>query len=254
MENLVKISASIVVYNEHAATLQRAIESYLAIKVDKELIIIDNSPKNNLQEICEKYAGVRYIFTGQNIGFGKGHNLAISHFSKHSTLHMIINPDVYFDGVSMLQFLRWMESRHDISLAIPKVLNPDGTAQNIVRNIPTPLSLIKRRLHLNYDEFDMKTEEINDIPFAHGCFMVFRTDVLKRLGGFDERFFMYMEDVDIFIRAKEYGKTVINPAYEIYHEYRKGSSKNLKLLGWHLSSAIKFFMKYKRYKNVKICS
>jgi len=56
---------------------------------------------------------------------------------------------------------------------------------------------------------------------------------------------MYMEDVDIFVRAKKYGKTVINPTYKIYHEYRKASSKNLKLFLWHLNSVIKFFWKYR---------
>jgi len=76
-------------------------------------------------------------------------------------------------------------------------------------------------------------------------FMVFKTDIFQRLGGFDKRFFMYMEDIDIFIRAKQYGKTVIDTHYKIYYEYRKGSSKNTKLLIWHIVSAIKFFWKYK---------
>ena len=55
---------------------------------------------------------------------------------------------------------------------------------------------------------------------------------------------MYMEDLDIFIRAKKYGKTVINTNYKIYHEFRKGSSKSFKLLKYHIISAYKFFKKY----------
>jgi len=107
------------------------------------------------------------------------------------------------------------------------------------------LKLLKRKLNILSDEFDEDSfTKVSEIPFAHGCFFIFKTDVFKELAGFDESFFMYMEDVDIFIRAKKFGKTVINPKYKIYHEYRKASSKNKKLLILHISSALKFFLKY----------
>ena len=114
------------------------------------------------------------------------------------------------------------------------------------------MTLLKRRLNIKgiFDNFIKKDEfdgvvfdSINEIPFAHGCFFAFQTDVFEKIKGFDERFFMYMEDIDIFIRAKEYGKTVVIPNYKIFHEYRKGSSKSIKLLKWHLESAFKFFTK-----------
>jgi len=245
MENIIKISASIVVYNEDKETLKRVIENFLAINLEKELVIIDNSSEVFLQDLCENYSCVQYVFNGQNIGFGAGHNLAFSYLSKKSDLHMVINPDVYFDSVDMENFLKWMANSKDISLSIPKVLNPNGTVQNVVRNIPTILSLLKRKLHIDSDELIVKDNCVQEIPFAHGCFLIFKTDIFKALDGFDERFFMYMEDVDIFVRAKKYGKTVINPTYRIYHEYRKASSKNLKLFLWHLISVIKFFWKYR---------
>lgn len=249
---MTKISASIVIYNEDKEVLKRVIEDYLAIELDRELIIVDNSSKSTLREFCESYSGVTYVFSRKNIGFGAGHNLAFSYTSKRSNLHLIINPDVYFDSAEMKEFLEWLATEKDKSLAIPKVLNPDGSIQNTVRNIPTLMALLKRKLHIDHDELSINMYQISEIPFAHGCFMAFKTEVFEKLGGFDERYFMYMEDVDIFIEAKEYGKTVINPTYKIYHQYRKGSSKNLKLFFWHLISVIKFFTKHKRYKNGKI--
>lgn len=240
-----KISAGIVIYNENKETLQKAINSFVALDYPKELIVVDNSPVNTLEPFCQSFDGVRYIFTGKNLGFGAGHNLAFKKSSKDSSIHMIINPDVYFDSNDIDSFLQWFDKEKNISLAIPLVLNPDGSRQNVVRNIPTPLSLIKRKLGIDFDEIDVHMDEISEIPFAHGCFFASKTDIFEKLGGFDERFFMYMEDIDIYIRAKQYGKTMINTQYKIYHKHRKGSSRNFKLFCYHFISAIKFFWKHR---------
>ena len=240
-----KITASIVIYNEKRETLQRVIENFLSLPFTKELVIIDNSPLDTLTSLCHKYEHLIYIFSGENLGFGKAHNLGFSNLTLKSDVHMIINPDTYFLAHEMLAYLTWMAEEKEVALSTPKVCNPDGSTQNVVRNIPTPLSLIKRKFNPHYDELSVRENTVEEIPFAHGCFMVFQTEVFEKMGGFDERYFMYMEDIDIWIRAKQYGKTVINTHSKIYHEHRKGSSKSLKLLCFHLSSAYKFFMKRK---------
>ena len=242
---MIKLTASIVIYNEKKETLKRVIENFLALDIQKEMIIVDNSQQNTLQSFCEQYQTVTYHHSGENLGFGKGHNLALQYLSTDSDIHMIINPDIYFDSHEITQFLHWFKNSEDIALAVPKVLYEDGTYQPIVRDIPTITTLIKRKLGISSDEWpESKLTSVQEIPFAHGCFYTFKTETFKKLHGFDERFFLYMEDLDIFIRAKKYGKTVINPDFKIYHEHRKGSSKNFKLFLWHLSSAIKFFIKY----------
>lgn len=239
-----KISASIVIYNEDEKILQRVIQNFLSLEFEKELIIVDNSPVNHLKKFCKSF-DVEYIFSGQNIGFGSGHNLAFTKLKKESDLHLIINPDIYFDTLEMEKFLLWLYTTQEVSLATPFICNPDGSSQNVVRNIPTPLGLIKRKLKIDYDEIKIDKGKIVSIPFAHGCFMAFQTEVFRQLDGFDERFFMYMEDVDIFIRAKRYGESVMNTNYYLYHEYRKASSKNLLLFLWHLRSALQFFWKHR---------
>jgi len=240
-----KISASIVIYNENKETLQKVITSFMALNCPKELVIVDNSPVKTLEPFCQSFNSVKYIFNGKNLGFGVGHNLAFENLNEASDLHMIINPDTYFEAQEIEKFLAGFYASEDISLATPLVCNEDGSIQNTARELPTPLGLIKRKLKIERGEIKVKINTLQEIPFAHGCFMVFKTDVFQKLGGFDKRFLMYMEDVDIFIRAKQYGKTVIDTRYKIYHEYRKGSSKNMKLLVWHIVSAIKFFWKYK---------
>ncbi len=243
---MIKVSASIVVYNEKKDILKRVIDSFLDLNFDKELIIVDNSPKTTLKEFCSSFNNIKYIFVNKNIGFGAGHNLAFKNFSIQSDIHLIINPDIYFCKNEIDDLIKWFYISSDISLATSQVLNTDDSIQNIVRNIPTPISLIKRKLYIDYDEINIKLNQIIDIPFAHGCFLVFKTEVYKKLNGFDEKYFMYMEDVDIFIRAKKFGRTVINTNYKIYHKYRKGSSKSLKLFFYHLISMCKFFLKYNK--------
>lgn len=240
-----KISASIVIYKENKDTLQKVINSFLSFKdIKKEFIIVDNSPSDELKVFCENFEGVSYIFSGENLGFGRGHNLAFKNLKDKSDIHMIINPDVYFNSDEISSFLNWFYEQKEISLVTTKVCYPDGENQNIVRNVPTIIDLIKRKLKIDSGELHIQDNSIKEVPFAHGCFFIFKTEVFEKLGGFDERFFMYMEDLDIFIRAKKYGKTVINTNYKIYHEFRKGSSKSFKLLKYHIISAYKFFKKY----------
>lgn len=252
---MIKISASIVIYNEKKEILERVIKDFLSINLEKELIIIDNSPQNSLGEFCKQFTAVKYIFNNKNLGFGTAHNLAFEKLTQPSNIHLILNPDIYFDGNDIKNFLLWMNQSEDTVLAVPQVLSPDSSRQHTVRNIPTPLTLIKRRVNIRgifndfvkKDEFqDVEFDKVTPIPFAHGCFFAFKTNIYKELNGFDEDFFMYMEDVDIFIRAKKFGKTVLNPNYMIFHEHRRGSAKNITLLLHHLASAIKFFKKHKK--------
>jgi GT2 family glycosyltransferase len=240
---MINVTASIVLYNENKDVLNKLLMSMS--QLDIQTTVVDNSPSSLLSSICESFEFVTYIFNGKNIGFGAAHNLAFKNKTVQSDIHLIINPDVYFDKEVMLQFLEWFANENTVSLAVPQVLNEDATLQHIVREIPTPMSLLKRKFGVDSGEIDIQSNLISEIPFSHGCFIAIKSDVYQSIGGFDERFFLYMEDVDLFIKAKEYGKTVINTNYSIYHGWERGSSKSMKLLSFHIASAIKFFWKYR---------
>jgi len=255
-----RISASLVIYNESPETLLKLLKCFEAIKFDKELIVLDNSKDRSLQTLVKNFESILYIHSKKNIGFGAGHNLAFSHLHQDSDIHLILNPDIIFDVANIHEMLLWFFQEKSTALATAKTLNTDGSPQYICRNLPTPLSLFMRRLNFGgiftkqviSDELGRQNfEEITEVPFCHGCFMMFKSDIYKKLQGFDECFFMYMEDADIFIRAKHYGKTVLNPHFSITHEHRKGSAKSIKLLIWHITSAIKFFWKhYKKHSTM----
>ena len=83
-----------------------------------------------------------------------------------------------------------------------------------------------------------------EVPSLSGCFMFVRIAVLKKVGGFDERYFMYAEDLDLCRRIGKVSRTMYYPNVVVYHEYAKGSYKNRRLLRYHLSSVVKYFNKW----------
>ncbi len=87
-------------------------------------------------------------------------------------------------------------------------------------------------------------DKIMQVPSLSGCFMMLRTDILKKTGGFDERFFMYCEDLDLCRRIGSLSKTVFYPGVTVIHNYEKGSYKNVNLLKYHIISAVKYFQKW----------
>jgi len=250
---MLKVTASIVVYQEKEQTLTSLLKCFAALEAEKEVIVVDNSPDDSLRSVCEAFPDVSYHFAGRNLGFGAGHNLAFARRRLHADLHLVVNPDIRFAAEELHDFLVWFDAQEEIVLAVPKLLNPDGSLQHSVREIPTPSALFRRRVNpfglfdasVARDEWqNVPIQTVTDIPFAHGAFLAFKSDVFEKLGGFDERFFMYMEDADIFIRAKKFGRTVIQPSFTVVHEHRRASAKNRRLLVHHLVSAFRFFRKH----------
>jgi len=233
----------------------RAIESFLSTRLSVKLYLIDNSSNDNLKELEKLDNRIVYIFNNANLGYGKAHNIAIKKsIGDGVPYHLVLNPDVYFDKGVIEELYEYMEENPDVGSVMPKVLYPDGELQYLCKLLPTPLDLILRRFipskkwkekrneiyELRFTGYD----KIMNIPYLSGCFMFLRVDILKKVGLFDERFFMYLEDTDLSRRIYRVTKNIFYPYVHIYHEYGKGSYKNKKLLMYHIQSAIKYFNKW----------
>ena len=92
--------------------------------------------------------------------------------------------------------------------------------------------------------YALRQDALQDVPTISGCFMLLRTDVFRRFGGFDERYFMYMEDVDLVRRIGASHRVVYDPRVWVVHGYGKGSYRNNKLLYYHIRSAVQYFFKW----------
>lgn len=247
-----KLTASLVLYHGSPDEYGRAMRCFLEGS-DGILHVIDNSATPLRHELFA-HPRVRYQFMGRNLGFGAAHNVAIRQLAGQSDVHLLLNPDVEFAPDVLPTLLKRMAQLPDVGALMPKVLYPDGELQRLCKLLPSPVDLIFRRFnpvrrwreqfdHV-YELRDLKQYELADIPSLSGCFLLLRTDLLVRVGGFDERFFMYMEDVDLVRRIGDHARTVYEPAVSITHAYGKGSYRNRKLLGYHLKSAIRYFNKW----------
>lgn len=251
LSNKIQISASIVLYNENRQVLEQVIQCFLNSPLSKRLYIVDNSPSNALKEFCD-YSEVEYIFVGKNIGFGSGHNLILNKINKCSKYHLILNPDVNFKSEVLLKLIKELEKDANVAMISPKVVYPNGEQQYTCRKYPTFLELMFRRFGV-FKTFTQKQEYRNKnlnksfYPnFFQGCFLLFNTKDFAAINGFDERYFLYMEDVDICKKIDVLGKRKMYfPDVKITHTHRKGSSQKIILLYYHISSAMKYFKKWK---------
>jgi GT2 family glycosyltransferase len=100
--------------------------------------------------------------------------------------------------------------------------------------------MINRRYELR----DLPQKTTVDVPSLSGCFLLMRSDVFRRIKGFDERYFMYLEDVDLVRRIGDIARTVFDPHVTVTHAYGKGSYRSFKLLSYHTKSAITYFFKW----------
>jgi GT2 family glycosyltransferase len=242
------ITASIVLFNENLQTLKKTVDSFFKTPLEKKLYLIDNSPKNNLEKHFN-HSEIEYIFVGDNIGFGKAHNLVLDKIN--SDFHLILNPDVDFSPEVIPTLIKEIKNNSDVSFITPKVVYPNKDKQFVCRKHPTFFDLINRKLKISKNQIIKNEYQNKDLSkpfspeFIHGCFMLFKTEDFKQLKGFDERYFLYMEDADICREIDNSGKKKLYyPNIEITHQHQKGSSKSIKLFFYHISSAIKYFLKW----------
>jgi len=252
-------TACIVTYNTKKEELAKIINCFQKTELKFKLWISDNSEKDILRNFIEKFSDSRieYIFNNANNGFGTGHNVVIEKLirgKEKSEFHLIINADVCFEKNTIEKIINYMRKNIDIGQIGPKIYEPNGKVSKSCRLLPTPLNLIFRRffpiksviekMDYNYEMKWYDYQSVIEVPILSGCFIFVRTDVLKDIGGFDERYFMYMEDYDLCRRIGKKYKTVFYPEVKIIHEHGKASYKSRKMMMLHINSAIKYFNKW----------
>jgi GT2 family glycosyltransferase len=246
-----KLSVCIVTYNS-AEVIGSAVSSIKEHTkgIDYRIYISDNASGDNTIEKVAEIDDAKIIQNGGNIGFGKAHNAVIPLLD--SKYHAVVNPDIRLDCDVLTELCEYLDSHEDAVMVTPKVLFPNGEEQVLPKRKPTFKYLLGRRLPFFKDavaEYTRANEtfsEPTEIDFCTGCFFVMRTEVFKKLGGFDDRFFMYFEDADITLRAKEHGKVLFIPSSHVIHCWERSSSKSLKYLMIHISSMFKFLWKHRK--------
>lgn len=172
-------------------------------------------------------------------GFGANHNAAFG--LSRSPFFCVMNPDI---RVGSDPFPRLVEALADPKTGVvaPLVVNPDGGVEDSARKFPTPMR-IARRIAGGPRRPDYGAGSSAFSPdWIAGMFMLFRRDTFSLIEGFDERFFLYLEDVDLCARLRLHDLSVsVLPSLEIVHEARRDSHRRLRYLWWHASGMLRFF-------------
>lgn len=249
------ITSSLVTYHNDPAILKKVISSFLNTSLNVQLIISDNSATPAIETLAED-PRCEYVFNNANLGFGAAHNKGIKSILDKSRYHLILNPDVTFPAGTLEVLYNFMENNPDVGLVMPKVLDFHGEMQYLCKTLPSPTDLIVRRFvytifpnlfkkrMTRYQMLDRDYNKSFEAPSLSGCFMLLRVDALKKAGLFDERYFMYMEDIDLSRRVHQHYKTVYYPNVYIYHGHARESYRLNKLLFTHIRSAFKYFNKW----------
>ncbi|WDF59110.1 glycosyltransferase family 2 protein [Flavobacterium sp. KACC 22758] len=248
------ISASIVLYNTDCIELKRTINSIFNENVDIKLFLIDNSQINNIQKF-DNNIKIEYIHNPSNPGFGEAHNIAIKKAIESGIdYHFVVNPDIYFKGDVIFKMVDYMQSDNSIGMIMPQILNIDGSVQNLPKLLPYPFSILWRKIKKpakayrkfinRYELREIPEKQIYNAPVLSGCFTLLNLEAIKKVGMYDNRFFMYFEDWDLSRRVHQYYKTIYFPLVSVYHGYESGANKSGKLFKIFVNSAITYFNKW----------
>jgi len=245
------LNVSIVLYKSEYSEITNLVNILKPNTCINHIYLVDNSPtKNNAFESSE----IDYIFTGKNLGYGAAHNLAVQKsINDGLDYHLVLNSDISFDTATLETLLQKMEVNSDIGLIMPKILNIDGSVQFLPKLLPTPINLLIRVISPLRKIFYQKNKEYTlenysekelNVPIISGCFSLFKVEALKKVGLYDENFFMYFEDFDLSRRIHSKYKTIYYPVVSVVHSHERGAAKSFKLFKIFILSAITYFNKY----------
>ncbi len=252
---MIRVSFSIVTYYTDLQDLQKLVNSIRQCKFPWALTFVDNSSSATIRDFCSR-ENLDYDDPGKNLGYGSGHNRVFRKYATKAHYHIAINPDVYFDADTFEPVLDHLDQHTDIGLCTPKVLYPDGQVQHLCKLVPSPFDLLVRRfippflkglMEERIKRYEMRNFDYHqnlEVPILSGCCMVLRDQALASCGLFDERFFLYLEDVDLSRRIYKEYRTLHFAQRHIVHQYQKSSYRKWSSLKLHLTSALQYFTKW----------
>lgn len=245
-------SIAIVAYNGET-DVRNAVESIercTPVVISKTIYIIDNSEvENGLHQLTEQYSDVEYIRTGKNLGFGGGHNVVLDRLD--SKFHAIVNPDIILEMDAFSVIKEFMQDE-TIGMCVPKLCDETGELLAVYRRELTVFDMFIRmflkrgfkKRQAYHTMQDMDYTKPFDVPFAQGSFLVIRTELFQSLKGFDEDYFLYVEDADLCKRVNEVSRLCYCPEAVVVHKWERGSHKNGKLMKLHIQSMFTYFRKW----------
>lgn len=257
-----KIVATIVTYESDIDDVVMTVKTFERQMLDSYIQIVDNNSSTIYIEklkkaLLKEMLPTNILNSQENKGFGFGHNFGIK-YSPECDYYLVLNPDVIIHENTVVELIYFLEKDKTVGLVSPKILNMDGSIQYLNKRNPTIFDMFIRRFLPDYfrrfswirerlDYYvmaDKGYEDLVNIEYMSGCFMLFRKNVLDAVKGFDENIFMYLEDADITRRVNLISRSVYFPFSKITHKWSRGSHHSLHLTYVTIKSAVYYFRKW----------
>lgn len=248
------LTASIVLHRTPPAQLRTVMRCLLAEEAVERVYLVDNSPDDSLRPLSLSFGPRAVYMRVDNRGYGAGHNEALRRALLAGTeYHLVLNADVCWEGSMLAPMLRYMSEHPEVGMMQPRIIYPDGALQLSARMLPGPFDLLAKRFlpqsltrrHMErYLLASRSHDEPFDCPYLCGSFLLMSARALRETGIFDERFFMYPEDIDITRRMHRRFRTLYWPLVTVTHVHAAASRRSGRMLRIHLRNMARYFSKY----------
>lgn len=251
------VNISLVLYHPRwQEELIPLLEELLRVKSLRKIYLVDNSEEasSNLPILKSSNRKIRYIFNGANLGYGRAHNIALRESVFYRTeFHLVMNSDIRVRAEDIDAMYAFMQTHPEVGQLMPKVLNPDGTQQFLAKRLPSPLDVFGRRFlpgwlmarrNRRYELRDLDLTRPINAPCLSGCFMFLRMEAVLQARLFDERYFMYPEDIDLTRTIHRDWLTLYYPEWTITHVHAHESYKDKRMLRIHIQNMCRYFNKF----------
>ena len=224
-------------------------------EVGYAVVVNEHQPGEPVEQLA---AGADlFLANRDNPGYGRAVNRLVVRLGQLPPYIGVLNTDLSWQPGTFQHLLGWMQQHPNVNLAVPQILDELGTLQKLCKHHPTVLGMFSRRFLPNglkpawlkrYDRWyvmaDQNYQEVFEAPYLSGCCMLMRSEAFCSAGGFDERYFLYLEDADLTRSLARHGRCVHLPVASVVHGWGRGNYRNLRLMAVNLISAWHYFRKW----------
>ena len=231
----------------------------LPISIGYAVVVNDHRPGEPVDQLA---AGADYfLVNSDNPGYGRSVNRLYRCLLDRAGIAPpyigVLNTDLFWEDGTFSKLLSWLQAHHGVSLAVPQIQGPDGEVHLLCKLNPNLLALISRRFlsdkmkpgwlkshDRSYTMCDQNYSQVFDVPYLSGCCMLVKSSSFEAVGGFDERYFLYLEDADLTRMLSSEGRCVHLPIASVVHFWGRGNYRSWRLLFVNIISAWRYFRKW----------
>lgn len=247
----------LVAYHPSAAEVEQLLSCLngLPASIGHAVVVNDHRPGEAAERLAQGADAA--LFLRHNQGYGRAVNRLVAQLGFLPAYLGVLNTDLLWRSGCFERLLSWLQQHPEVSLAVPRIVDPQGTSQMLCKRHPTLLGLCSRRFLperlkpawlKRYDRWyvmaDHDYDQVLAVPYLSGCCMLINSQDFLRVGGFDEQYFLYLEDADISRCLAAQGLCLHVPVASVEHGWGRGNYRSFKLMLVNLLSAWLYFRKW----------